>query len=443
MLKKWNKQNIIRNNKTNVFLGLSLFLYLSLSTFLGTVFWSCPKILETASSENKNLPQKTLTKKSSVIQAPKTDPKLTLLTINGNTYLSLKDIAQSLQSKILSNNGKGSATMTKGGATVQFDTKQDHIIYQNVPINLTDIPILNNKEIFIGYADYLSVLVPLLATNLVPGETPKLKTVVIDAGHGGKDSGAVNQRLNISEKTLTLKIAQLLQERLTKQQITVIMTRQTDIYKDLKDRSKDAANADAFLSIHINAAQNPSAHGVECYVHRLKDNFFENTKNNSSQKISQQWDIPLAYCVHSALQKETGLTDRGVKKANFAVFKKLPCPGVLVEIGFISNDNEASRLNNPTFQETIVQGIINGLKKYEENLIKTRQSKHKSIPTIAHKKQSTPEKTQKSQPQHNMQLILEKSHQAKTKNTSAQEKWLTKPRNIPTIPLETGTIKKK
>ncbi|MDR1366428.1 MAG: N-acetylmuramoyl-L-alanine amidase [Puniceicoccales bacterium] len=396
---------------------------------------SRPKTTETASTKNKNLSKKTPTKKSSATQAPKSDSATPFLIINGITHLSMKDIAQSLQSKILLNNGKGSATMTKGGATVQFNTRQDHIVYQDVPINLINKPKLNNKEIFVSYTDYSSVLIPLLATNLIQGETPKLKTVVIDAGHGGKDSGAINQRLNISEKTLTLKTAQLLQKHLIKQQKNVIMTRETDIYKNLKDRSKDAANADVFISIHINAAQNASAHGMECYIYTPKDSLLENIKNNSSQKISPLWNIPLAYCMNSALQKETKLTNRGVKKANFAVLKELPCPGILIELGFISNDEEAAKLNNPTFQEKIVQGLINGLKKYEENLKKTRQAKNND-----HGKQSTSEKMQKLQPKSSgstmlhrkhplleshfeaKRLILEKTHHIKSVSAISQEK---------------------
>jgi N-acetylmuramoyl-L-alanine amidase len=111
------------------------------------------------------------------------------LTIEGLRCLSLKDIAPLLKCCISSDNGKGFAKMTKGRATAQFTAGEDYITYQTSKIYLSHKLKLSSKKIFVSYDDYFKILVPLLAITLIPEKNPTLKTIVINPGHGGKDSG--------------------------------------------------------------------------------------------------------------------------------------------------------------------------------------------------------------------------------------------------------------
>ncbi|MDR1591230.1 MAG: N-acetylmuramoyl-L-alanine amidase [Puniceicoccales bacterium] len=301
---------------------------------------------------------------SSIISPQKGITPSPFLTFAGIRYLSLSDIVKSLKCSIVLNNSNGFAKITKGGATVQLTAGQSYILYQTSKIYLSHELKFNLGNILVSYDDYLKVLVPLLAINLIAEKTPVLKTIVLDPGHGGKDPGAINARLNFSEKMLVLQMAMLLKAELVKRGYAVILTRETDSFVELKDRPTKAGRADLFVSLHLNSATNSSAQGVEIFTLRRTKNFSGNTFN--------PWNLMAAYSVLSAFEKTTNFSNRGVKMAEFVVLKSLPCPGILVELGFISNDAEAKKLADAAFQRKIIQGLADGIVKYGENLKKKR-----------------------------------------------------------------------
>jgi N-acetylmuramoyl-L-alanine amidase len=270
---------------------------------------------------------------------------------------------QLLKCSILSDNGNGSAKITKGGATVQFTAGQDYITYQTSKIYLLHKLKLNLKNILVSDDDYSKILVSLLAIDRITEKTPPLKKIVIDPGHGGKDPGAVNVRLTFLEKTLALQIAQLLKVELMKNGYEVTLTRESDIFVELVDRPAKAKGADFFMSLHCNSAANSSAQGMEIFTLKRAKNF--------SGNIFDPWNLIAAYSILSTLGEATSFTNRGIKMAEFAVFKPRACPGILVELGFISNDAEAKKLADKNFQTKIVKGLVDGVAKYDKNLKKT------------------------------------------------------------------------
>jgi N-acetylmuramoyl-L-alanine amidase len=284
------------------------------------------------------------------------------MTFGGVRYLALDDIVKSLKCSIVSDNGKGSVKITKGGATVQLTAGQNYILYQTSKIYLSHEFNFASKSICVSHEDYLKVLVSLLAINLISEKTSALKTIVLDPGHGGKDPGATNGRLNLFEKTLALQIATLLKAELVKRGYVVVLTRESDIFIELKDRPAKAKNADLFVSIHLNSATNSSAQGTEIYT-------LERNKNLPGNAFDS-CNLIAAYSILSAFEKATNSINRGIKMAKFAVLKSLACPGVLVEVGFINNDVEAKKLVDVDFQKKIVQGLVDGIVKYGENLKK-------------------------------------------------------------------------
>ena len=170
-------------------------------------------------------------------------------------------------------------------------------------------------------------------------ETSVQKRIIIDVGHGGKDSGAIGIN-DIQEKDVVMKIAleilRLNQE--SKKPLDIYMTRYRDTLISLSDRTKiaKALKADLFLSLHCNHTDKPNARGVEVYVvdKQLKYN------------DDSTW---LAFQLQAALNTEIGFESRGVKFANFQVLREMgdSCPPVLLELGFLSNSDESGYYQNP------------------------------------------------------------------------------------------------
>ncbi|GAB6930032.1 hypothetical protein JCM10914A_40150 [Paenibacillus sp. JCM 10914] len=173
------------------------------------------------------------------------------------------------------------------------------------------------------------------------------KTVVIDAGHGGSQPGAVSPS-GKQEKVLNLSIALKVEALLRKESnINVVMTRNDDATLGLSDRVKvaNSINADIFVSIHGNSSTSSSPNGTETYY----------TRDASK---------PLANVIHKHLAKATGLADRGVKYSSLHVTRETKMPAVLLEIGFLSNKGDEAQLFKDEFQNRVAQGIVAGIKEY-------------------------------------------------------------------------------
>ncbi|GAV22186.1 N-acetylmuramoyl-L-alanine amidase [Carboxydothermus pertinax] len=156
------------------------------------------------------------------------------------------------------------------------------------------------------------------------------KSIVLDAGHGGKDPGAVGA-FGIKEKDVTLKLVlsgKVLVEKLGGR---VVLTRDRDIFVPLPQRVKFANNsgANAFISVHLNAATDPTARGIETYF-----------------KAGREDSESLAAKLQKQLIDEFGFKDRGLKTAAFYVIKNVRLPAVLAEIGFVTNPEEIKIVNS-------------------------------------------------------------------------------------------------
>lgn len=179
--------------------------------------------------------------------------------------------------------------------------------------------------------------------------------VVIDPGHGGQDSGAVGNGL--LEKNLTLNIAKKVADILEQSYpgIKPILTRTKDEYIKLSKRTTFAngINSDALVSIHINSASDKLANGFESFVYTTDDG---TTKSHKLQKhlhkeLSELW-------------KKSGRADRGTKKANFHMVREYKGASVLLELGFIVNDNDAKLLKSESFLTQNAEKIAKGIADY-------------------------------------------------------------------------------
>ena len=174
--------------------------------------------------------------------------------------------------------------------------------------------------------------------------------VVIDAGHGGKDSGAVG--FGRYEKNIVLNISKKVNSKLKSLGFQTVMTRSTDVYLTLSERYSIANrnNADIFVSIHANSATSSSASGIET--------LYKNYKT-------------LANNIQTGMLNQTGAKSRGLKyRSDLAVLNGTKMPSALVEVGFISNSSESAQIGSDSYQEKLATGIVNGIATYTDNNIK-------------------------------------------------------------------------
>ncbi|WFA08919.1 N-acetylmuramoyl-L-alanine amidase family protein [Tissierella sp. Yu-01] len=183
------------------------------------------------------------------------------------------------------------------------------------------------------------------------------KTIVIDAGHGGKDPGAISPN-GTREKDVNLQIALKTQSLLEGLGYNVIMTRTDDTFVDLYERANIANRngADIFVSIHHNSTLNNAINGLEIlYCPR----------DQGKGKTEEQY--PLADVVRKGIIASTKGADRGViQRPGLVVIRETNMPAVLVEVGYLSNAQEEARIRDGNYQNLVVQGLVNGIQNYFE-----------------------------------------------------------------------------
>lgn len=233
----------------------------------------------------------------------------------------------------------------------------------------------------------------------------KVKTVVIDAGHGGRQPGTMSK--TTKEKDITLKVALKVGDYIEKNlpDVKVLYTRKKDVEVGLKERAKLANdnNADAFISIHVNSLPTTVPHerkqaiyGTETYVmglHVTEANFEVAKRENSvilleenyqekyagfdpnspesyilfslNQSATQESSLLLASKIEEQFKTKAGRKSKGVKQAGFMVLWMTSMPSVLVEIGYLSNTKEEKELNDEKVQDHLASAIYRAFKEYK------------------------------------------------------------------------------
>jgi len=218
-----------------------------------------------------------------------------------------------------------------------------------------------------------------------------VRRVVIDPGHGGRDPGAPGALPGVYEKDVVLDLSKILAKKIERDLgLEVIMTRTTDTYLTLEERTAMANThkADLFISVHANTSRNRNAHGIETYFLNLttdEDSIAVAARENATSKknISELQEIlndlmqnakinessRLATYVQRGMYNKSSahynpVADRGVKQAPFYVLLGASMPSILIEAGFISNPRECRRLMDEQYQRTIANGIVDGIRSF-------------------------------------------------------------------------------
>lgn len=266
---------------------------------------------------------------------------------------------------------------------VTAERDRDHLLVDGVKVSLGEAAALRTQRPKVGPAiprlairrsDYDKVLLPLLWGP--PPEARRPVRILLDPGHGGRDPGFQNKALRLDEKDLALDTARRVATRLRAAGFEVLMTRDRDVFLELKDRSALAAKlrADLFVSLHYNAAAATSAAGAETFcLTPAGQHSTHDTGNRGSTRAEpgnrfDALNVRAAYAVQRALVTGLRSTDRGVKRSRFSVLTDLTCPGILIEAAFLSNRGEAIRLSQESHRERIAQAIADGIVAYASAL---------------------------------------------------------------------------
>jgi N-acetylmuramoyl-L-alanine amidase len=254
-------------------------------------------------------------------------------------------------------------TFNDGINTVTILTKQDQVFVNNnylAPLGKTK-KINDMLHVSSGLEQLIATelvktgikpILPVLPKKVKPAEKTRPvisgKTIVIDAGHGGKDPGATSS-YGYEEKTVNLNVALQIAQILRDKGLRVIMTRNGDEFIELEERAAIANRnrADIFISIHADSCATSSKNGFTLYVER--------SSSSASTSLANAIDRRMA---------QTGISSNGVSKADYRVLTHTGCPAVLIELGYLSNYWEAKQLINKDIQKKLAYAITDGITDY-------------------------------------------------------------------------------
>jgi N-acetylmuramoyl-L-alanine amidase len=270
-----------------------------------------------------------------------------------------------------------------------------------------DRPVVMNSGVVMVPVSFarnnLGYLIDTHPPERVPQSAPVgghvIRTVIIDAGHGGKDAGAVGRRLRMKEKEINLYVARRIQDALTAKGVKVIMTRDSNTFIALSKRS-DTANrgaVDLFISVHTNSARTKTMNGFECYYlsEKIDDNAraadaleksslrFDDTTllDRSRNTVKTLADMmltedraesaELALSICDSVEHLGNIKNRGIKSARFYVLRNSHMPAVLVELGYLSNKAEEAKLKDNNFLNALTDAVAQGILKYKNRFEST------------------------------------------------------------------------
>jgi N-acetylmuramoyl-L-alanine amidase len=286
-------------------------------------------------------------------------------------------------------------TLSHGALEAKVLVESSTVIFGNEHIDLSR-PVRRTKSAIIIPPDFKEKVIDRLLTELVatPTKILKFNKIVIDAGHGGEDPGAIGHS-GLQEKTVNLDIAKRLKNLLESKGIIVTMTRDRDDFITLPGRTEIATRAkpDLFVSIHANSNPNSrSVQGMEIYAlreldakekkedQRLKNQrtFFKSLSMNSSSdldKIIQDMlytykrseSIEVASYILDRTTRKAGIHNNGVHTAGFFVLRNTLIPAILVEVGYLTNAKEEGLLKTSDYRQKIAEGLAESILSCAEN----------------------------------------------------------------------------
>jgi N-acetylmuramoyl-L-alanine amidase len=296
----------------------------------------------------------------------------TLVRHDGRDYVPIEEVAKFYSFTQASYEND---TINLEGATLRMlGGVNSRELYLNGLKFILSFPIIKvDDRILMSRMDLSKLVEPVLRPARIAAKP--VRTVVLDAGHGGFDQGA--QSILGSEKDFALDVVKRARELLLRAGFNVRLTRSADIFVPLEDRAAFAnrqSNA-VFVSVHFNAGAREEAGGIETYS--LAPRGVPSTNNLNLSLVDFQpcmgnlrdpENIALATAMHAALITRIGGNDRGIKRARFIVLRDSNIPGVLIEGGFLTNPQDRIRIAAPIYRQLLAQAILQGILSYNRAL---------------------------------------------------------------------------
>src|ERR1700722_5179094 len=296
----------------------------------------------------------------------------TLVRHDGRDYVPIEEVAKFYSFTQASYEND---TINLEGATLRMlGGVNSRELYLNGLKFILSFPIIKvDDRILMSRMDLSKLVEPVLRPARIVAKP--VRTVVLDAGHGGFDQGA--QSILGNEKDFALDVVQRARDLLLKAGFNVRLTRSADVFVRLEDRvafGNRQSNA-VFVSVHFNAGAREEAGGLETYSLAPRGvpstNSLNLTLSDFQPGIGNLRDpenIALATAMHTALITRVGGNDRGIKRARFIVLRDSNIPGVLIEGGFLTNPVDRVRIAPPIYRQLLAQAILQGILSYNRAL---------------------------------------------------------------------------
>jgi N-acetylmuramoyl-L-alanine amidase len=283
-------------------------------------------------------------------------------------YVSLRKWAAQKGFSYRHNSAKNECVLSSKWSTLQIQKDNRRAIINGVSVWLSVPPTGTKETIYVSERDINSHLNAILYPAKMP-KGQKVRTIVLSAGHGGRDPGYVIGKQE--EKAYTLLLAKELREMLVRAGFKVVMTREKDEYISLEEQAAIAnrAKGDLFINLHFNAHMDRQAQGVEVYCLTTKGAKSTNGGSpaaGSPGNRNDPFNILLAYQMQRSLTRDLDLVDRGVRRAQFVVLRDATVPSILVEGGFMSNPSDAKKIFEAKYRRQMAQSIFDGILAYKK-----------------------------------------------------------------------------
>jgi N-acetylmuramoyl-L-alanine amidase len=266
--------------------------------------------------------------------------------------------------------GNSAFELTGPDRVIKGKAGQRDVLINGVKYVLCFPLVSRSGTVYVSAMDVTKIIEPVLRPGKIKNAA-EVKTVILDPGHGGHDSGATGPLGK--ESRFALDVALRARALLQQNGYQVRMTRTTDVFIPLEERSRFAnkhPNA-VFVSVHFNKSKTTGGTGIETYAlaPRGVPSMDEDNLSYSDFKLNpgnarDGENIALAAAMHSAMVKNLRVTDRGIKRARFHVIRTIKIPGVLLEGGFMNNPQDSRLIASGEYRQRIAQSIVEAVQNY-------------------------------------------------------------------------------
>lgn len=348
----------------------------------------------------------------------------------GRRHVAIEDVSKFYRLREPLVNGPA-FTLSGPSKTIRGKAGTREIYINNVKYILCFPVAQKGGRILISAMDVTKIIEPVMRPGLIKN-AHAVRTVILDAGHGGHDSGAKGQRG--IEKEAALDVVLRAKRLLEQNGYTVRLTRSSDVFIPLEDRAAFAnrfLNA-VFVSVHFNKSGGGGASGIETFALAPRgvpsmdeENFSYSDLKLHPGHAQDAENIALSTALHSSMLRHMRLTDRGIKRARFVVIRDIRIPGVLLEGGFMNHPLDGKLIASPAYRDAFARAILEGVGRYRSAVSGETSYKAPSAIASATDKTSIPDLRRNISPLGTHPMLNEAVQRAadslKTQETTAQE----------------------